>query len=108
LGSTLGLPVRGARRLAEEVRSRGSGPGAESRLPSNDHFEAVVRDEAARQAREQPLTGPPFSRPIYPEPTVISRSDPTEHALEAFAQVVANLGWDEETEQVVFAHTHQP
>jgi UDP-2,3-diacylglucosamine pyrophosphatase LpxH len=106
LGSTLALPVRGARRLVDDVRSR-SGAGA-GRLPSNDHFEAVVRDEAARQAREQPLAGPPFSRPIYPEPTVISRSDPTEHALEAFAQVVANLGWDREVEQIVFAHTHQP
>jgi UDP-2,3-diacylglucosamine pyrophosphatase LpxH len=108
LGSTLGRPVRGARRLVEEVRSRGAAPGDEARLPSNDHFDAVVRDEAARQAREQPLDGPPFSRPIYPEPTVISRSDPAEHALEAFAQVVANLGWDREAEQIVFAHTHQP
>jgi UDP-2,3-diacylglucosamine pyrophosphatase LpxH len=109
LGSTLALPVRGARRLAEELRSRGIGDGeANGELPSSEHFDAVVRDEAARQAREQPLASPPFSRPIYPEPTVISRSDPTEHALEAFARVVANLGWDREVEQIVFAHTHQP
>jgi UDP-2,3-diacylglucosamine pyrophosphatase LpxH len=111
VGSTLALPVRGARRLTEELRSRGVGVGAgpgNGPLPSSEHFEAVVRDEAARQAREQPLAGPPFSRPIYPEPTVISRSDPTEHALEAFAQVVANLGWDREAQQIVFAHTHQP
>ena len=39
---------------------------------------------------------------------MISRSDPSEHALEAFAQVVENLGWDGEAEQIVFAHTHQP
>ena len=107
LGSTLALPARGAHRLAEELRSRGVG-GAEEALPSNEHFETVVRDEAARQAREQPLASPPFSRPLYPEPTVISRSDPAEHALEAFAEVVANLGWDGEAEQIVFAHTHQP
>ena len=108
LGSTLALPVRGARRLAEELRSRRGGGAGNGALPSNEHFEAVVRDEAARQAREQPLAGPPFGRPIYPEPTVISRSDPAEHALEAFAKVVANLGWDREAEQIVFAHTHQP
>jgi UDP-2,3-diacylglucosamine pyrophosphatase LpxH len=108
LGSTLTLPARGARRLAEELRSRGVGGGEDGALPSNEHFEAVIRDEAARQAREQPLASPPFSRPLYPEPTVVSRSDPAEHALEAFAAVVANLGWDGEAEQIVFAHTHQP
>ena len=39
---------------------------------------------------------------------MISPSDPSEHALEAFAKVVANLGWDKEAERIVFAHTHQP
>ncbi|HEX5609272.1 MAG TPA: metallophosphoesterase [Solirubrobacterales bacterium] len=108
-GSALAAPVRGAKRLAAGLRERGVGGGEEDEpLPSAEHFDAVVRDEAARQAREQPLAAPPFSRPLYPEPTVISRSDPSEHALEAFAQVVANLGWGEETEQIVFAHTHQP
>ena len=92
--SALSLPVRGARRLSAELRDRGIGdPGAEP-LPSEEHFDAVVRGEAPRQAREQPLAGPSFSRPLYPEPTVVSRSDPSEHALEAFAQVVENLGWD--------------
>ncbi|HEX6665138.1 MAG TPA: metallophosphoesterase [Solirubrobacterales bacterium] len=107
VGSALSLPVRGARRLAAELRDRGVGDSAEP-LPSAEHFDAVVRDEAARQAREQPLAAPPFSRPLYPEPTVVSRSDPSEHALEAFAQVVANLDWGEGTDQIVFAHTHQP
>ena len=55
-----------------------------------------------------PVAGPPWSAPLYPEPTVISRSDPSEHALDAFAQVVENLGWIEEAETIVFAHTHQP
>ncbi len=44
----------------------------------------------------------------YPSASVISPSDPSEHALEAFAQVTANLGWDREAERIVFAHTHQP
>ena len=107
LASALSLPVRGAKRLAAELRDRGVGDGAE-RLPSEEHFDAVVREEAARQAREQPLGGDALSRPLYPEPTVVSRSDPSEHALEAFAQVVHNLGWGEGVEQIVFAHTHQP
>lgn len=105
--NALGLPVRAVKRLGAELRDRGVGPPAE-RLPSEEHFDAVTAAEAARQAREQPVAGPPWSRPIYPEPTVVSRSDPSEHALEAFAQVVANLGWAAEADKIVFAHTHQP
>ncbi len=106
--SALGAPVRGAERLAAKIRDRGPGEADTGTLPSEEHFDAVVRGEAARQAREQPLAGPPAARPLYPEPTVVSRSDPSEHALEAFAQVVANLAWDRDAEQIVFAHTHQP
>ncbi len=105
LSSALSLPLRGAKRLAAELRDRGAG---EEGLPSEEHFDAVVRVEAERQAREQPVAGPAWSRPIYPEPTVVSRSDPSEHALEAFVQVVRNLEWDRGVEQIVFAHTHQP
>ncbi len=105
----LGAPVRGAERLAAKLRDRGQGElsGPEP-MPSEAHFDAVVRGEAERQAREQPLAGPAASRPIYPEPTVVSRSDPSEQALEAFAQVVRNLGWGGEGAKIVFAHTHQP
>jgi UDP-2,3-diacylglucosamine pyrophosphatase LpxH len=105
VANALGAPWRGVKRLQEGLRSRGAGVHD---LPSEAHFDAVVREEAARQAREQPLSGPSWSVPLYPEPTVIARSDASEHALEAFAQVVANLGWDAEMEKVVFAHTHQP
>ena len=105
--AALGAPVRGAERLAAKLRDRGLGDGA-GPLPSEEHFDAVVRDEAARQSREQPLAGPALSQPLYPEPTVVSRSDPSEQALRAFEQVVANLGWAEEAETIVFAHTHQP
>ena len=104
----LGAPVRGAKRLQARLHETGAGPADGLVLPSEEHFDAVVRAEAARQAREQPLAGPGWSAPLYPEPTVISRSDPSERALDAFAQVVANLGWGEEAETIVFAHTHQP
>lgn len=103
----LGAPARGAERLAAKLRDRRGG-GDAGPLLSEEHFDAVVRGEAARQAREQPLLGPAGSRPLYPEPTVVSRSDPSEHALEAFVQVVRNLGWAAETDKIVFAHTHQP
>jgi UDP-2,3-diacylglucosamine pyrophosphatase LpxH len=106
--AVLGLPLRGARRLAAELRDRGVGDGAPAALPSEEHFDAVVRDETARQNREQPVQGIGWPRPVYPQASVVSRSDPSEHALEAFARVVANLGWNEEADRIVFAHTHQP
>jgi UDP-2,3-diacylglucosamine pyrophosphatase LpxH len=109
LASAAGAPVRAARRAGAGLRDRTKGTD-ESTLPSAAHFDAVVREEAARQAREQPLPGlgVPPSHPQYPEPTVLSRSSPTEGALEAFSQVVANLGWDRRSDRIVFAHTHQP
>jgi UDP-2,3-diacylglucosamine pyrophosphatase LpxH len=108
VGSLLGLPVRGAKRLAAELRDRGVGDGARERLPSEEHFDSVVREEAERQRRERPTGGAAWPRPAYPAATVVSPSDPSEHALEAFAQVVENLGWNRETDRIVFAHTHQP
>jgi UDP-2,3-diacylglucosamine pyrophosphatase LpxH len=108
LASTLGLPVRGAKRLAAELRDRGVGDEEALALPSEQHFDAVVEAEAARQRREQPAPQAAWPHPAYPAASVISPSDPSEHALEAFAKVVANLGWGREAEQIVFAHTHQP
>jgi UDP-2,3-diacylglucosamine pyrophosphatase LpxH len=106
VATAAGAPVRHARRAAAGLRERAEGddPG----LPSVEHFDAVVHDEAERQAREQPVSGPPPAVPSYPEPTVLSRSNPTENALEAFSQVVHNLGYGEEADKIVFAHTHQP
>jgi UDP-2,3-diacylglucosamine pyrophosphatase LpxH len=106
VATAAGAPVRHAKRAAASLRDRTEGDTAG--LPSAEHFDAVVADEAERQAREQPVAGPPPSVPSYPEPTVLSRSNPTEQALEAFSQVVQNLGYDKEAEQIVFAHTHQP
>ena len=104
--TTAGAPMRAARRAAAAVRDRAEGEAAG--LPSAEHFDAVVREEAERQAREQPHPGPLPALPSYPGPTVLSRSSPTEHALEAFARVVGNLGWGGEADKIVFAHTHQP
>jgi len=110
VASTLGTPVRGAKRLAAELRERGAGGIAseEGAMPSEAHFDAVVRAESARQRREQPAPQAAWPHPAYPAASVISPSDPSEHALEAFAKVVSNLGWDRDAERIVFAHTHQP
>lgn len=107
--ATLGLPARGVKRLTAELRDRGLGdsaPGAS--LPSEEHFDQVVRAEVARQRREQPMPQAALPHSAYPAASVISPSDPSEHALEAFARVVENLGWAREADKIVFAHTHQP
>jgi UDP-2,3-diacylglucosamine pyrophosphatase LpxH len=110
LVATFGLPARGLRRLTAELRDRGvtDAASAEDALPSEAHFDSVVRAEAERQRRELPAPQAAWPHPAYPAASVISPSDPSEHALEAFAKVTANLGWDREAEQIVFAHTHQP
>jgi UDP-2,3-diacylglucosamine pyrophosphatase LpxH len=110
VGSALSAPVRGTRRLGEALRERASGGGEEGDgpLPSEAHFEQVVREETERRARESAAAGAPWVHHSYPAASVVSSSDPSRHALEAFAQVVANLGWGEQTDKIVFAHTHQP
>jgi UDP-2,3-diacylglucosamine pyrophosphatase LpxH len=109
VGSALGLPARGVKRLAAELRDRGVGDGTTGEaLPSEEHFDSVVQAEAERQRREQPTPDAAWPRPAYPAASVVSPSDPSEHALEAFARVVDNLGWSKGSDKIVFAHTHQP
>jgi UDP-2,3-diacylglucosamine pyrophosphatase LpxH len=108
LGTIAGMPARGAKRLFAELRDRGVGDGGGAAMPSEEHFDAVVQDEAERQRREQPTPQAAWPHPAYPAASVISPSDPSEHALEAFAKVVENLGWSREADRIVFAHTHQP
>ena len=72
---------------------------------SDERFQSALREEGERRRREAPT---PEAARSHPEASVISRSDPSQHALEAFAKVVRNLGWAEQTEKIVFAHTHQP
>ena len=48
-------------------------------------------------------------RPGDADPTrTIDPSDHPSDALRAYGKVVRNLGWDQETKTMVFAHTHQP
>jgi UDP-2,3-diacylglucosamine pyrophosphatase LpxH len=75
-------------------------------------FEAVNR---LVQRRRRGETGPDVDRrpaedgmPASYPLRHVRPTDPREKAINAFAEVVRNLGWDIESEQIVFAHTHQP
>ena len=108
VGSAATLPLRGARSLTARIRERGGATAETEAMPSEENFCSVLREETERQHREAPTPEAALGRPVYPQPSVISPSDPSENALEAFAKVVRNLGWAEQAEKIVFAHTHQP
>ena len=62
--------------------------------------------EAERQRRTGAPTGGEAN--TYALARSVSASDPAGRAVEAFDQVVSNLGWAQDTDKIVFAHTHQP
>jgi UDP-2,3-diacylglucosamine pyrophosphatase LpxH len=111
IAAALGLPLRGAKQLAAALRGRSDegiiGPDAELRLPDSKQFEDAVHAERKRQS-EEAAAGAKWTAPYSLDTDVTRPSDPVQHSLDAFDQVVANLGWAEDTDQIVFAHTHQP
>jgi hypothetical protein len=85
-------PGRELRRLARDLADRarslvrpGGGLEAATSMPVES-----VGDASANLAR------------------VVGPDEPVERSLRAYAQVAKNLGWDRQTEKLVFAHTHQP
>jgi hypothetical protein len=64
----------------------------------------TIAEALARRARGRvPARHPPAQLARSCDP-----ADPVPLALDAFARVVAELGWNRETDKIVFAHTHQP
>jgi Calcineurin-like phosphoesterase len=114
---TLGRAVRRAtapRRALEAVtRSATSRLGAARSGIDRRVTEFVAdayRGARSHEAQRRRRTGAPaggeassflLARRIHP-------SDPMDAAVTAFDQVVANLGWAQRTDHIVFAHTHQP
>ena len=102
-------PRRALEALAASTRKTldAVGSGIDGRTAGEaETYEGARSHEMERRQR----TGAPaggeassfvFARRIHP-------SDPTETAVAAFDQVVTNLGWSQHTNQIVFAHTHQP
>jgi UDP-2,3-diacylglucosamine pyrophosphatase LpxH len=95
----------------ERARRKLSGNG-EQRASSASRAPSVLGFHRARKAeheRQRAAGAPALAQGVdYSVARVLSPSDPREHALEAFSKVVANLGWGERTDKIVFAHTHQP
>lgn len=103
--NTLTAPLeREWRRLA---RRKPDDPGAPRRHGTSDaDFQRALDAELERR---RTVGGPALDQGIdYSVARVLRPSDPRERSLEAISKVVRNLGWSEQTNKIVFAHTHQP
>lgn len=69
-------------------------------------YREAREEEAERQRRTGAPTGGEAN--TYALARSVTASDPAGAAVEAFDQVVKNLGWARDTDKIVFAHTHQP
>lgn len=99
-------PIRAAEQLGMRMAGRAgrAASAAAHAAVSHEDFQQAVADERERVRREPVaarIQGFDLARTISP-------SDPRGNALEAFAQVVENLGWSNDYGKIVFAHTHQP
>jgi UDP-2,3-diacylglucosamine pyrophosphatase LpxH len=113
----LGRAVRGIgaprRALEAVIKSAGeqldavsSGIGQRDAMREADSYKGARSHETARRQRMHAPAGGEASSFIFARRT--HPSDPTDAAVAAIDQVVTNLGWAEHTNQIVFAHTHQP
>jgi len=102
-------PARGVKRLGLALAQRingGPSSGAEdSRAATRDDYERARVDE---RERRRTLPGPGGTATGYNLARVTRPNDPPRPAVDAFDRVVQNLGWARGTDQIVFAHTHQP
>jgi UDP-2,3-diacylglucosamine pyrophosphatase LpxH len=91
------------RQALESIADRGSGEQLRA-------LERAYRDARSREQKRLERTGAPaggeaasfaLARRVRP-------SDPVMRAVEAFEDVLTTLGWAQDTDKIVFAHTHQP
>jgi UDP-2,3-diacylglucosamine pyrophosphatase LpxH len=103
-------PAGAVRSLAERMRrsrgTAGAATGVRIEPEVASHYRRALADERER------LAGAPAriheAARSYTVARVVRPSDPQEVAVEAIAKVAENLGWTRETNEIVFAHTHQP
>lgn len=104
LAGSVGTPLATVRRALAKVA--GGGRAAAAAHGHRHHYLRALAAERDRRASERPPVHD-LAR-SYTVARVVRPTDPQETAVEAFAQVARNLGWDSHTDRIVFAHTHQP
>lgn len=102
-------PVRALEGIVGKLRERRN-PSAPADRPgavvSYSDFLREQADEAQRRTRRS-APGAARDLPGYTVARTVHAGDPRRAGLDAIAQVARNLGWDKETNKIVFAHTHQ-
>ena len=105
-------PLSGARALAQRLRGARVRSGGQQVVHDEiaEEVASHYRRALAQEQRRLAGTAAPVDETArsYTVARVVRPSDSRDRAVEAFAQVVENLGWARETDRIVFAHTHQP
>jgi UDP-2,3-diacylglucosamine pyrophosphatase LpxH len=94
--------------FASRVRAQADGGRIRSikKVAETADYQGARSQEARRRQRTGAPAGGEVANLAFAR--LVRPSDPSGPAIEAFEQVVANLGWARDTDKVVFAHTHQP
>jgi UDP-2,3-diacylglucosamine pyrophosphatase LpxH len=85
---------------------------ADRARPSGEQLQKL--ESAYRDARERErerlrrIGAPAGGEASFALARRVRPSDPLERAVEAFEDVLTTLGWAQDTDKIVFAHTHQP
>ncbi len=92
--------------LTAQIGAVGDSKSALHRGARAERYESARARESERRRR----TGAPAGAEAasYALARTVAPSDPAVHAVEAFDQVVVNLGWGRCADKMIFAHTHQP
>jgi UDP-2,3-diacylglucosamine pyrophosphatase LpxH len=104
------FPLRASERASIWAKSRlqrmgDRDPAMMGDMGAADYEGAMAHERERRRRTGAPAGGEITSRALARQ---VSPSDPAGRAVAAFEQVVTNLGWAPQSNQVVFAHTHQP
>jgi UDP-2,3-diacylglucosamine pyrophosphatase LpxH len=92
------------REAFESVAERARPPGEQLQK-----FEGAYRDARDREReRLRRIGAPAGGEASFALARRVRPSDPLERAVEAFEDVLTTLGWAQDTDKIVFAHTHQP
>ena len=104
------LPLRARERAGIWIRSRLQRLGDRDPDRTGDRGAADYEGAIARERERRRRTGAPAGGEAtsYGLARQVCPSDPAGRAAEAFEQVVTNLGGAPQSNQIVFAHTHQP
>jgi UDP-2,3-diacylglucosamine pyrophosphatase LpxH len=97
-------PRQAVESIAERVRPR-VGSGEQVATLERAYHDARERERERLHRVRAPAGGEAASFALARR---IRPSDPLERAVEALEDVLTTLGWAQDTDKIVFAHTHQP